>query len=141
MTAKTAKALANRQAGLLDTSTQSGAQNTVLCPRFLPWPERRYRLHHHVQRVHKFLGLRTATQAKDASGQQSIAQKNVAALDPVDPRDVLKIDNLGVLATKSALLEHLDTIGVDLNVFKPTRTFVLEQQSVVIHACHSRGVR
>ena len=81
--------------------------------------------------------LRLKTQAANSL----IAQKNVAALDPVDPRNVLKIDNLGVLATKSALLEHLDTVGVDLNVFKPTRTFVLEQQSVVIHACHSRGVR
>ena len=67
-TAKTLGTVANRQAGLLDTSTQWGAQDTVLCPRFLPWPERRHRLHHHVQRVNKLLGLRTAAQTKDASG-------------------------------------------------------------------------
>ena len=63
------------------------------------------------------------------------------AFDSIDARNVLKIDNLGVLAAESALLEHLNTVGVDLNVFKPTRTFVLEQQSVVVHARHSRGVR
>ena len=103
-----------------------GAQDTVLCPRFLPCPKRRHRLHHHVQRVNKLLGLRTAAQAKNTSSQQPVTQKNIAALDPVDPRNVLKIDNLGVLATKSALLEHLNTVGVDLDVFIPTRTFVLE---------------
>ena len=86
----------------------------------------RERLHHHVQRVNKLLGLRTAAQAKNTSSQQPVTQKNIAALDPVDPRNVLKIDNLGVLATKSALLEHLNTVGVDLDVFIPTRTFVLE---------------
>ena len=126
VTVKTTRTLSNRQAGLLDTSTQSGAQNTVLCPRFLPWPERRYRLHHHVQRVNKLLGLRTAVQAKDASGQQTIAQKNIAAFDSIDARNVLKINNLGVLAAKSALLEYLNAVRVDLDVFIPTRTFVLE---------------
>lgn len=34
MTAKTLGTTANRQARLLDTSTQSGAQNTVLRPDF-----------------------------------------------------------------------------------------------------------
>lgn len=125
----------------MDTSTRRGAQGTVLRPRFLPWPERRHRLHHHVQRVHKFLGLRTAAQTKDTGSQQPVAQKNVAALDPADPRDVLKVDNLGVLAAESAPLEYLNAVRVDLDVFKPARTFVLEQQSVVVHACHSHGVR
>lgn len=46
-----------------------------------------------------------------------------------------------MLAAESALLEHLDTVGVDLDVFKPTRTLVLEQQRVVVHTRHSRGVR
>ena len=81
--------------------------------------------------------LRLKTQAVN----RRLRKKNIAAFDSIDARNVLKINNLGVLATKSALLEHLNTVGVDLNVFKPTRTFVLEQQSVVIHACHSRGVR
>lgn len=125
----------------MDTSTRRGAQGTVLCPRFLPWPERRHRLHHHVQHVHKFLGQGAAAQAKDTGSQQPVAQKNVAALDSADPRDVLKVDNLGVLAAESALLEYLNAIRLDLDVFKPTRTLVLKQQGVVVHACHSHGVR
>ena len=111
VTAKTLGTTANRQAGLLDTSTQSGAQDTVLRPRFLPWPKRRHRLHHHVQRVNKLLGLRTTAQAKNTSSQQPVTQKNIAAFDSIDARDVLKIDNLGVLATKRALLEHLNAVG------------------------------
>ena len=63
------------------------------------------------------------------------------ALDLANARDVLKVDNLGVLATESALLEHLDAVRVDLNVFKPARTFVLEQQRVVVSMRHSRGFR
>lgn len=101
----------------MDTSTRRGAQDTVLCPQFLPWPERRHRLHHHIQHVNKLLGLRTAAQAKDASSQQPVTQKNIAAFDSIDARDVLKVDNLGVLAAESALLEHLDTVRVDLDVF------------------------
>ena len=66
---------------------------------------------------------------------------NNSGPNSIDPRDVLKIDNLGVLAAESALLEHLNTVGVDLNVFKPTRTFVLEQQGVVVHTRHPHGVR
>ena len=45
-----------------------------------------------------------------------------------------------MVATKSALLEHLDTVGVNLDVFKPARTFILEQQSVVVHARHPHGL-
>ena len=41
-----------------------------------------------------------------------------------------------MLATKRALLEHLDTVRVDPDVFKAARTFVLEQQSVVVHMRH-----
>ena len=125
----------------MDTSTRRGAQGTVLCPRFLPWPERRHRLHHHVQHVHKFLGLGAAAQAKDTGSQQPVAQKNVAALDPVDSRDVLKVDNLDMLAAESTILEHLDTVRLDLDVFKHARTFVLEQQSVVVHARHLHRAR
>lgn len=119
--------------------SSAGMQGATPCIPFFVF--KGARSHHHIEHVDEFLGLRTAAQAKDTSSQQPVTQENVAALDPVDPRDVLKIDNLGVLAAERALLEHLNTVGVDLNVFKPTRTFVLEQQSVVIHACHSRGIR
>ena len=44
-----------------------------------------------------------------------------------------------MLAAESALLEYLNAVRVDLDVFRPTRTLVQKQQSVV--ACHSRGVR
>lgn len=98
----------------------------LLRPRFLPWPERRHRLHHYVQHVDEFLSLGAAAQAKDTGSQQPVAQKNVAALDPADPRDVLKVDNLGVLAAESALLEYLNAVRVDLDVFKPARTLTLE---------------
>ena len=63
------------------------------------------------------------------------------ALDLANARDVLKVDNLGVLATDHALLECLDAIRADLNVFKPARTFVLEQQRVVVRMRHSRRFR
>lgn len=99
------------------------------------------RSHHHIEHVDEFLGLRATAQAKDTGSQQPVAQKNRAALDPVDPRDVLKVDNLGMLAAESAFLEHLDAVGVDLDVFKAARTFVLEQQGAVVHACHSHGAR
>lgn len=81
--------------------------------------------------------LRLKTQAANSL----LRRKTSRALILLTPRDVLKIDNLGVLAAESALLEHLDTVRLDLDVFKPTRTFVLEQQRVVVHTRHSRGVR
>ena len=46
-----------------------------------------------------------------------------------------------MLAAESTILEHLDTVRLDLDVFKHARTFVLEQQGAVVHACHSHGVR
>lgn len=98
-------------------------------------------LHHHVQNVDEFLGPRAAAEAEGAGSQQPVAQENVTAFNPIDPCNVLEIDNLGVLTTENALLEHLDTIGVDLNVFKPARTFVLEQQRVVVRMRHSRRFR
>ena len=76
-----------------------------------------YQSHRRVQHVNEFLGFRAAAESEGAGSQQPIAQENVATLDPIDPRNVLEIDNLGVLATESALLEHLDAVGIDLNVF------------------------
>ena len=99
------------------------------------------RSHHYIEHVDEFLRLRTAAEAEGAGSQQSVAQKNVAALDPADSRDVLKVDNLDMLAAESTILEHLDTVRLDLDVFKHARTFVLEQQGAVVHACHSHGVR
>lgn len=69
------------------------------------------RSHQHVQRIDKFLGLGAAAQVKDTSSQQPVAQENVAALDPVDPRNVLKVNDLGVFAAESTLLERLDAVG------------------------------
>lgn len=99
------------------------------------------RSHHHIEHVDEFLSPGAAAQAKDTGSQQPVAQKNIAALDPVNARDVLKVDNLDMLAAESALLEHLDAVGVDPDVFKPARAFVLEQQGVVVHARHPHGVR
>lgn len=98
-------------------------------------------LHHRVQNVDEFLGLRAAAEAEGAGSQQPVAQENVTAFDLVHTRNVLKVNDLGVLTTKSALLEHLDTVGVDLDVFKPARTLVLEQQRVVVRMRHSRRFR
>lgn len=77
------------------------------------------RSHHHIEHVDEFLSPGAAAQAKDTGSQQPVAQKNIAALDPVNARDVLKVDNLDMLAAESALLEHLDAVRVDLDVFKP----------------------
>lgn len=43
------------------------------------------RSHHHIEHVDEFLRLRVAAEAEGAGGQQPVAQKNTAVLDPVDP--------------------------------------------------------
>ena len=98
-------------------------------------------LHHRVQNVDEFLSLRAAAEAKGAGSQQPVAQENVTAFDLVHTRDVLKVDNLVVLATKHTFFERLDPVEIDPDVFKSARTLVLEQQRVVVHARHSREVR
>lgn len=43
------------------------------------------RSHHHIEHADEFLSLRVAAEAEGAGGQQPVAQKNTAVLDPVDP--------------------------------------------------------
>lgn len=43
------------------------------------------RSHHHIEHVDELLSLRVAAEAEGAGGQQPVAQKNTAVLDPVDP--------------------------------------------------------
>lgn len=43
------------------------------------------RSHHHIEHIDELLSLRMAAEAEGAGGQQPVAQKNTAVLDPVDP--------------------------------------------------------
>lgn len=43
------------------------------------------RSHHHIEHIDELLSLRVAAEAEGAGGQQPVAQKNTAVLDPVDP--------------------------------------------------------
>lgn len=69
MTAKTTETLTIRPAGPfghIDLMRGAGHRSV---PPILPWPERRHGLHHHVQRVHKFLGLGMTAQPVGTVGQ------------------------------------------------------------------------
>lgn len=69
------------------------------------------RSHHHIEHVDEFLRLGAAAQAKDTGSQQPVTQKHVLALDPVDSRDVLKVDNLGMGAEEVVLHDRSIRLG------------------------------
>lgn len=62
---------------------QPGCKVRLLASRFFVFESARS--HHHIEHVDELLSLRVAAEAEGAGGQQPVAQKNTAVLDPVDP--------------------------------------------------------
>lgn len=58
------------------------------------------------------------------------------ALDPVDTRNVLEVDDLGMGTEEVVLHDRLDTIGIDAYSLENAGTLIVKQQRVVIHAHH-----
>lgn len=62
---------------------QPGYKVRLLASRFFVFESARS--HPHIEHVDELLSLRVAAEAEGAGGQQPVAQKNTAVLDPVDP--------------------------------------------------------
>lgn len=99
------------------------------------------RSHHHIEHVDELLGLGTAAQPVGAGGQQPITEEHALTLDPVDTRNVLEVDDLGMGTEEVVLHDRLDTIGIDAYSLENADTLIVKQQRVVIHARHPHGVR
>lgn len=74
-------------------------------------------------------------------GQQPITEEHALTLDPVDTRNVLEVDDLGMGAEEVVLHDRLDTIGIDAYSLENAGALIVKQQRVVIHACHPHGVQ
>ena len=94
------------------------------------------RSHHHIEHVDELLRLRVAAGAEGAGGQQPITEEHALTLDPVDTRNVLEVDDLGMGIEEVVLHDRLDTIGIDAYSLENAGTLIVKQQRVVIHARH-----
>lgn len=94
------------------------------------------RSHHHIEHVHKFLSLGVTAQPVGTGGQQPITEEHALTLDPVDTRNVLEVDDLGMGTEEVVLHDRLDTIGIDAYSLENAGTLIVKQQRVVIHARH-----
>ena len=74
-------------------------------------------------------------------GQQPITEEHALTLDPVDTRNILEVDDLGMGTEEVVLHDRLDTIGIDAYSLENAGTLIVKQQRVVIHARHPHGVR
>ena len=60
-------------------------------------------------------------------GQQPITEEHALTLDPVDTRNVLEVDDLGMGTEEVVLHDRLDTIGVDAYSFENAGTLIVKQ--------------
>lgn len=85
------------------------------------------RSHHHIEHVDEFLRLGAAAQAKDTGSQQPVTEEHALTLDPVDTRNVLEVDDLGMGTEEVVLHDRLDTIEIDAYSFENAGTLIVKQ--------------